>query len=123
MTLHIRDGEAQRAFVARTLREQGSISAREAMFDLRDDLGRSRSITRLAAAVEALRRDGWDIRTDLSPGQQAVYRLAGRAHGHAVGLVRPCPSCRREHAVGTTCPRPVPAAIPENEARALWRDR
>lgn len=105
MTLVIREYETQRAFVARVLREQGSISAHEAMFDLVDENGRKRSITRLAPAIDDLRhKSGWDIATELEHGQQAVYRLRSRpSFGHPAGALRICPSCHREHAVGTTC--------------------
>lgn len=75
MTLFMRDGETQRAFVERTLREQGSISAHEAMFDMRTADGDRCSITRLAAIVETLRKAGWVIETHAPHGEQAVYRL------------------------------------------------
>lgn len=75
MTLHIHEGETQRAFVERTLRADGSISAHEAMYDLRDGSDRPRGITRLAAIVETLRSADWEIDTHVRPGEQAVYTL------------------------------------------------
>lgn len=109
MTLVIRAGETQRSFTERVLREQGRISAHEAMFDLVDEDGRRHSITRLAPVIDDLRnRRGWDIETRSGPGQQAVYHLRGVAHGHAAAAVRTCPACRRQHAVGTTCAASVP---------------
>jgi len=104
VTLVIRAGETQRSFTERVLRERGEISAHEAMFALVDESGRPKSITRLAPVIDDLRNNrGWDIETRTAPGQQAVYRLRGASHGHAIGSVRTCPSCRRQHAVGTTC--------------------
>lgn len=107
MTLTIRHNESQRAFVERVLREQGEISAHEAMFALRDEDGHPKSITRLAAVIDTLRKSGWDIPpAAVVPGQQAVYRLRGRAFtGRPVGRVRECPSCHRQHPVGTRCVR------------------
>jgi hypothetical protein len=112
MTLTIRAGETQRSFVERVLQEQGRISAHEAMFDLRDTDGHPKSITRLAAVIDTLRRSGWDIPpATTAPGQQAVYVLRGRAFaGTPVGRTRECPSCHRPHPVGTRCVREgVPA--------------
>lgn len=105
MTLTIRRGETQRAFVERVLTEQGRISAHAAMFDLFMDGGGKASITRLAPIIDTLRnKAGWDIETIERPHEQAVYVLHGRpAFGHAVGATRECPSCHRSHAVGTTC--------------------
>jgi hypothetical protein len=107
MTLTIHSGETQRSFVERVLREQGEISAHAAMFDLRDEDGRPKSITRLAAVIDGLRKAGWDIPpANAAPGQQAVYRVRGRAfNGRPVGRVRECPSCHQAHPVGTTCGR------------------
>lgn len=73
MTLTLRAGETQRAFVERVLRTEGRISAHEAMFGLTDEGGRARSITRLAAIIETLRKAGWEIETRAAHGQQAVY--------------------------------------------------
>lgn len=105
MTLTIRLGETQRAFVERTLREQGEISAHAAMFDLYTEAGHKASITRLAPVIDTLRnRDGWDITTHAPSGEQAVYRLRGRTFaGRPVGRTRECPSCHRPHPVGTRC--------------------
>lgn len=102
--LVIRQGETQRAFVERTLVEQGGISAHDAMFYLADEYGRRAAVTRLAPIIETLRKAGWAIDTVTERGEQAVYVLRGRpAFGHPVGVARECPSCHRGHAVGTTC--------------------
>ena len=104
MTLTIYTGETQRAFVERTLREQGEISAHAAMYKLRDADGYPRGITRLAPVIETLRKAGWDITTHAPSGEQAVYRLRGRTFaGRPVGRTRECPSCHRPHPVGTRC--------------------
>ena len=79
MTLVIRTGETQRAFVERVLREQGAISAHDAMYALRDESGRPKGITRLAPVIEQLRKAGWPIDTDAPKGAQATYRLRARA--------------------------------------------
>lgn len=101
MTLVIRSGETQRAFVERVLREQGRISTHEAMFALVDEAGYSRSVTRLAPVIETLRKAGWDIVTDAPHGQQAIY-----IHRPA----KPLPEWQR----GWTCQdcRSVPATEP-----------
>lgn len=107
MTLTIRAGETQRAFTERVLLDQGRISAHEAMFDLVDESGRSKAITRLAAVIDDLRDRGWDIPNEGPHGGQAVYRLVSAPDPHGwgtpVGRVRACPSCRLDHAVGTAC--------------------
>lgn len=77
MTLIIRTGETQRDFVRRTLREQGEISVQACLFDMRDDEGNPRAITRLAAIIHDLRhKDGMAI-TEYSPvGKTSVYRYS-----------------------------------------------
>lgn len=104
MTLTIHRGETQRAFVERTLRDQGRISAHEAMFALVTEAGNRASITRLAPVIETLRKAGWRIRTEVEHGVQATYHLEGApTFGHPIGAVRECPSCHHSHPVGTTC--------------------
>lgn len=111
MSLTIRHNETQRAFAERVLRTEGRLSAHEAMFALATESGERRSITRLAPVIETLRKSGWRIRTEWAHGEQAVYHLeaAPPVFGRAVGSVRECPSCRRAHAVGTSC---ASAAVP-----------
>jgi len=75
VTLTMHGAETQRAFVERTLLRDGRISAHEAMFDLCDESGRGRSVTRLAAIVDTLRKAGWEIETTAPTGEQATYTL------------------------------------------------
>lgn len=105
MTLTIRNGETQRAFVERTLRTEGRISAHEAMFGLHTEAGRRTAITRLAPVIETLRKAGWRIRTDVTHGEQAEYHLeaAPPVFARPVGRERECPACHRTHSVGTSC--------------------
>lgn len=111
MALVIHAGESQADFAERVLREDGSISTYEALYDLTDDTGRRRSITRLAASIHTLRHDrGWVIDERSGPGELALYTaVMAPGRGRAVGRVRECPVCHNGHAVGTTCPRPVAA--------------
>jgi hypothetical protein len=81
MMLTILRGESQRAFVERTLRERGEISAFDAMYRLADDTGHERGVTRLAAVIGDLRERGWDIETRGLPGEQATYLLRRAANG------------------------------------------
>jgi hypothetical protein len=117
MTLVVRPAErTQRAVVERVLVEDGRISAHEAMFDLRTADGERKSITRLAAVIDTLRKANWEIETIERSGEQAVYVLRGRpAIGRPVGALRTCPSCHSEHHVGTTC---LIASVPERSGPA-----
>lgn len=71
----IRSGEAQARYVERVLRDEGRISARDLLYDLTDESGSRRSITRLAAIIEPLRKAGWNIATEGGHGELARYRL------------------------------------------------
>jgi hypothetical protein len=68
------DGETQRAYVERVLRDEGCIATYAVLYDLTYTDGSKCSITRLAAIVCQLRSEGWDIATS-EPGTLAVYRL------------------------------------------------
>lgn len=105
MSLTIRTGEPQTAFVERVLHEQGRISTFDALYGLSDDKGDRRSITRLAAVIHTLRHDrGWVIDENAAPGELATYRVVRAPNlGRPVGRVRVCPGCGAEHAVGTSC--------------------
>lgn len=69
----MRERETQRGYVERVLRTDGHISAYGAMYELRDEQGHPRSITRLAAIIEPLRKDGWGITTRGGHGELATY--------------------------------------------------
>lgn len=71
----IHERETQARYVERVLRAEGRISAFDAMYSLVDDAGRRRSITRLAAIIEPLRKAGWTIATEGGHGELATYRL------------------------------------------------
>jgi hypothetical protein len=55
MTLVIRKGESQKSLIRRTLIDRGSVSVQECLFDMRDEEGKSRAITRLASIIFDLR--------------------------------------------------------------------
>lgn len=80
MTLVRRNGETQRAFVERTLRERGTVATYDLLYNARGEDGRPTSVTRLAAIVHQLRTDGWEITTVDSPGMLAFYRLISSPH-------------------------------------------
>lgn len=71
-------GESQLACVRRILRERGSLSAYEATYWLTWEDGSTEGarITRLAARVWQLRREGMPIVAYRPRGQSAVYGLA-----------------------------------------------
>lgn len=75
MSLTWHRNETQAAFVQRVLRDRGYIAARETLYDLTDSVGTRRSITRLAAIIEPLRKAGWNIATEGGHGELARYRL------------------------------------------------
>jgi hypothetical protein len=75
MTLIRRNGESQRAFVERVLREDGRISAYDALYASWYDDGRPTSLTRLAAVIHTLRSEGWEIDAHADRGRLAEYRL------------------------------------------------
>ena len=54
--LVVKDGETQRAFVLRVLKEDGSISVEDVLFNTRREDGTRFSITRLASVIFDLRR-------------------------------------------------------------------
>jgi len=70
-----RRGETQRQFVERELAATGRISAYDCMYGLTYDDGSKCSITRLAAIINELRRDGMLIDTAGSHGRLATYAL------------------------------------------------
>lgn len=83
--------------------------------------------TRLAARIWELRAEGHRVdgtlETTASGKRYSRYVLveAVRA-GTPIGRLRVCPSCRREHEVGTTCAF-VPTAVDgwdENMKREAW---
>lgn len=107
MNLVIRAGESQADFAERVLREQGSIATFDVLYNLTDEAGRKRSITRLAASIHTLRHErGWVIDERSGAGELAVYTaVVAPGMGRPVGRVRTCPVCHHEHAIGTTCGR------------------
>lgn len=111
MSLTIHRGESQVDFAERVLREHGSIATYDVLYDLVDETGRKRSITRLAASIHTLRHErGWVIDERSGPGELALYTVVMEpGRGRAVGRVRECPVCHHEHAVGTTCPKAAAA--------------
>lgn len=84
MNLVIKEGESQAAFVRRTLREHGEISQFDCDWNLTDQTGARRGITRLAAIISRLRDQcegtAFAIVTVPTPGQTrlATYRLVRR---------------------------------------------
>lgn len=83
MTLARRQGETQRQFVERDLVASGRIKAYDCMYTLEYEDGSRCSITRLAAVINDLRRDGWTIDTTGPHGQLAVYHLRTRPGGRS----------------------------------------
>lgn len=84
-------GEPQTRYVERVLRTEGRISAWAALYDLQDDSGHKRSITRLAAIIEPLRKAGWTIETEGGHGELATYVVKGVPDGRM-----PRPAARAE---------------------------
>lgn len=76
MTLIRKQHETQRAFVERVLREDGSISAYDVLYDARFEDGGRTSVTRLAAVIFDLRKAGWSIDERASHGSLATYSLS-----------------------------------------------
>lgn len=107
MNLTIHHGESQVDFAERVLREHGSVATYDVLYNLSDETGRKRSITRLAASIHTLRHErGWVIDERSGPGELALYTtVVEPGRGRPVGKVRTCPVCQHEHAVGTTCGR------------------
>lgn len=70
-----RGTETQRAYAERVLRETGRFATYDALWSLVYDDGRKCAITRLAAIVDSLRKDGWRITTETGRGELAVYVL------------------------------------------------
>lgn len=79
------------------------VSAREAIYDLH--------ITRLAAIVFDLKREGYRIRTEQKPGQTARYFLLSGARRPAAPVCE-CGHGYRAHMVGTRCYADVNEADP-----------
>lgn len=73
MTLIRKSHETQRAFVERVLREDGSISAYDVLYEARFEDGGRTSVTRLAAIVYTLRQEGWQIEERATHGSLATY--------------------------------------------------
>ena len=75
MTLVIRSGETQTSLIRRTLLEGGEVSVQECLFDMRDEEGNPRAITRLASIIFTLRtkEDMFIIETS-KWGQTATYK-------------------------------------------------
>lgn len=67
--------ETQKHYVERVLLADGHISTYGALYELRDEDGRPRSITRLAAIIEPLRKSGWTITTRGESHELATYVL------------------------------------------------
>lgn len=107
----IHESETQVGYVERILRHVGSIATYDVLYALTDTNGRRRSISRLASVIHTLRHErGWVIDERSGPGELALYTaVMAPGRGRPVGRVRECPVCHHEHAVGTTCPRPVAA--------------
>lgn len=77
--LVMRDGEKQKHFVRRILKSRGHISVQECLYDLVEEGGKKRAITRLAAIVHELRHsEGMNI-AESSPGHHtSTYTLVAR---------------------------------------------
>ncbi|HAM56447.1 MAG TPA: hypothetical protein DCQ64_14040 [Candidatus Rokubacteria bacterium] len=76
MTLIRGERETQRAFVERTLREQGCIRTFDVLYEAFYEGGRKTSVTRLAAIIHTLRSEGWAIETRGENAHLAVYVMA-----------------------------------------------
>lgn len=79
--------ETQRAYVERVLREAGRFATYDALYGLHYESGQKCSITRLAAVIHDLRRDGWIIDTEDERAALAVYRFVAAPRSHAAARV------------------------------------
>lgn len=84
--------ETQRQVVERVLRDEGRIATFDALYHLEWEDGRRCSISRLAAVVFDLRRDGWQIDTKGDKAETAVYVLRSQP----IALQAPPPPPVRE---------------------------
>lgn len=82
---HRQPKESQRAYVERQFRETGQVRAYDVLYSLYYADGRKCSISRLAAIVLDLRKEGWDIAT--KGGQLAEYHLITTPEGKAAPRV------------------------------------
>jgi hypothetical protein len=74
MTLVIRKGESQKSLIRRTLIDRGDVSVQECLFDMRDEEGKPRAITRLASIIFDLRTYENMLIIEFSkPRQTATY--------------------------------------------------
>lgn len=85
-------GESQRQYVERVLRSDGRVATYDVLYSLAYEDGRKCSITRLAAIVFDLRRDGWAIDTEDEHASLAAYVLAAAPQSHAAPRSAPIPS-------------------------------
>lgn len=98
--------ETQRAFVERTLREEGRIATFDAVYETTYPDGSRTSVTRLAAIIHALRLDGWPITTADEHARLATYLLPRPAAkpepGYHCTVCGGAPSGRQEQGLGGT---------------------
>ena len=100
MTLVIRKGESQKSLIRRTLNDTGSVSVQECLFDMRDEEGKSRAITRLASII-------FDLRT-----YENMFIIELRKHGETATYLYVKPTeeapVPREPVVTVQVPKDLP---------------
>jgi hypothetical protein len=96
MTLVIRKGESQKSLIRRTLLDRGDVSVQECLFDMRDEEGKPRAITRLASII-------FDLRT-----YESMFIIEVSKHGETATYLYVKPTAAPAPVVTVHVPKDLP---------------